>query len=73
MKEEIDLAMDLWPIKAQFDRMIGKPGEKAYVYQTLDEISQFYMRIGRMKEIAPEIAKMPDPSWIRKAAALPAR
>jgi len=26
-----------------------------------------------MKEIAPEIAKMPDPSWIRKAAALPAR
>jgi NitT/TauT family transport system substrate-binding protein len=73
LKEEIDLAMDLWPMKAQFDRIIGKPGEKAYVYQVLDEVAQFYVRIGRMKEIAPEIAKMPDPSWIRKAAALPAR
>jgi ABC-type nitrate/sulfonate/bicarbonate transport system substrate-binding protein len=73
LREEIDLAMDLWPMQAQFERMIGKPGEKVYVYQVLDEISQFYIRIGRMKEVAPEIMKMPDPSWIRKAAALPAR
>jgi ABC-type nitrate/sulfonate/bicarbonate transport system substrate-binding protein len=73
LREEVDLAMDLWPMQAQFERMIGKPGEKVYVYQVLDEISQFYIRIGRMKEVAPEIMKMPDPSWIRKAAALPAR
>ena len=73
LAEEVELARDLWPMSAQFDRMIGKPGEKAYVYQVLEEISQFYMRIGRMKEIAPEIMKMPDPSWIQKASALPAR
>lgn len=73
LAEEIELAKDLWAMPAQFERMIGKPGEKAYVYTVLDEISAFYQRIGRMKEIAPEIAKMPDPSWIRKAQALPAR
>ena len=73
LSEEVELARDLWAMPAQFERMIGKPGEKAYVYQVLEEISQFYMRIGRMKEMAPEIMKMPDPSWIQKAAALPAR
>ena len=73
LAEEVELARDLWGMPAQFERMIGKPGEKAYVYQVLEDISAFYQRIGRMKEIAPEIAKMPDPSWIRKAQALPAR
>ena len=72
-KEEIDLAMDLWPMKEQLPRMTGAPAEKVYVYRVLDEISKFYTRIGRMKEVAPEILKMPDPTWIQKAAALPAR
>jgi ABC-type nitrate/sulfonate/bicarbonate transport system substrate-binding protein len=73
LKEEIDLAMDLWPMKEQLPRMTGAPGEKVYVYRVLDEISRFYTRIGRMKEVAPEILKMPDPTWIQKAAALPPR
>lgn len=73
LAEEVDLARDLWPMSAQLDRMIGKPGEKPYIYQVLEEISQFYVRIGRMKEVSPEIMKMPDPSWIKKANALPAR
>lgn len=73
LKEEIDLAMDLWPLKEQLPRMVGAPGEKAYVDRVLEEISRFYTRIGRMKEVAPEIMKLPDPTWIQKAAALPAR
>ena len=73
LAEEIELARDLWAMPAQFERMIGKPGEKPYVFQVLEEISQFYIRIGRMKEVAPEIMKMPDPSWIQRANALPAR
>ena len=70
LKEEVDLAMDLWPLKVQVEKMRGKD---AYVFQALEEISQFYVRIGRMKEVAPEIAKMVDTQWIVKAVALPAR
>lgn len=73
LQEEVDLAMDLWPMKEQLPRMVSTPGHKAYVYTVLDEIGGFYTRIGRMKEVSPDIAKMPDPSWIQKAAALPAR
>jgi ABC-type nitrate/sulfonate/bicarbonate transport system substrate-binding protein len=73
LNEEVDLAMGLWPLKTQLEKMKGKPGEaKPYVYRALEDIAKFYIRIGRMKEM-PDIAAMIDTSWLDKAAALPAR
>jgi hypothetical protein len=53
--------------------MKGTPGEaKPYVSRALEGIANFYIRIGRMKEM-PDIAPMIDTSWLDKAAALPPR
>ncbi len=76
LKEEFDLALDLWPIKKQLEVMKGAGGQKAYVYEALDGITDFYVRLGRMKE--PEVtkaavSKLVDTGWLDKAAALPAR
>lgn len=73
LKEEIELATDLWPIAKQLTSMKGEGGKRPYVQEAIDGIAQFYVRIGRMKEVSPEIFKMIDTSWIDKAAALPAR
>ncbi len=73
LKEEIDLATDLWPLAEQIVRMKGEAGKPAYINEAIDGIAQFYVRIGRMKEISPEVVKMIDTSWIDKVAALPAR
>jgi len=77
LKEEIDLASDLWPLKTQLEVMKGAGGAKPYVFEALEGITDFYIRIGRMKE-TPDAAKaavnkMVDTSWLDKAAALPAR
>lgn len=73
LKEEISFAMDLWPLKTQLEKMKGTPGEaKPYVSRALEGIANFYIRIGRMKEM-PDIAPMIDTSWLDKAAALPPR
>lgn len=73
LNEEIELAMGLWPLRTQLEKMKGKPGEgKSYVYRSLEEIAKFYIRIGRMKEM-PDVAAMIDTSWLDKAAALPPR
>lgn len=76
LKEEFDLALDLWPIKKQLEVMKAG-GNKAYVYQALEGITDFYIRLGRIKD-APDVAKaavnkLVDTSWLDKAAALPAR
>ena len=73
LKEEIDLAMDLWPANEQIIRMKGDGGKPAYVTEAIDGIAQFYVRIGRMKEISPDIFKMIDLGWIDKATALAPR
>ncbi len=77
LKEEIDLAVDLWPIKKQIEAMKGVNGKKAYVYEALEDITGFYSRIGRMKEPLEQakasVNKLVDTSWLDKAAALPAR
>ena len=73
LKEEIDLAMDLWPANEQIIRMKGDGGKPAYVNEAIDGIAQFYVRIGRMKEISPDIFKMIDLGWIDKATALAPR
>ncbi len=73
LKEEIDLATDLWPIEEQLKVMKSQGGKPAYVNEAIEGIAQFYVRIGRMKEVSPAIFKMIDTSWIDKAAALPAR
>ena len=73
LKEEIDLAMDLWPMAEQIKRLKGEGGQKPYINDAIEGIAQFYVRIGRMKEVNPDIFKMIDLSWIDKAAALPAR
>lgn len=73
LEEEINFAMDLWPLKTQLEKMKGAPGEaKPYVYRALEGIANFYIRIGRMKEM-PDISAMIDTSWLEKAAALPPR
>lgn len=73
LNEEVDLAMGLWPLNTQLEKMKGKPGEgKPYVERALEDIANFYIRIGRMKEM-PDIKAMIDTSWLDKAAALPAR
>lgn len=77
LKEEVDLAVDLWPLKTQIEVMKGKGGAKPYVFEALEGITEFYIRLGRMKE-APDAAKaavnkLVDTSWLDKAAALPAR
>lgn len=78
LKEEIELAMDIWPIKKQIEVMKGTgDGKKPYVFEALEGITEFYIRIGRMRD-APDVAKanvnkLVDTSWLDKAAALPAR
>ena len=73
LKEEIDLATDLWPLADQIARMKGEGGKPAYINEAIEGIAQFYVRIGRMKEISPDIFKMIDTSWVDKVAALPPR
>lgn len=73
LKEEVDLAIDLWPLDEQIKRMKGVDGKKPYVNEAIEGIAEFYIRIGRMKEVSPAIFKMIDTSWIDKAAALPSR
>ncbi len=73
LKEEIDLAVDLWPLSEQGKLMKGEGGKPAYITEAIEGIAQFYVRIGRMKEVQPAIFKMVDQSWVDKAAALPAR
>ena len=73
LKEELDLALDLWPLKKQFEVMKGVGGQKPYIFEALEGITDFYVRLGRMKD--PEatkaaVNKMVDTSWIDKAAAL---
>lgn len=77
LKEEVDLATDLWPLKTQLEVMKGVGGAKPYVFEALEGVTDFYIRIGRMKE-TPDAAKaavnkLVDTSWLEKAAALPAR
>lgn len=72
LEEEIDLAVDLWPLQTQMEKMKAKQGDKSYVARSLEDISKFYMRIGRMKEM-PNVETLIDTSWLDKAAALPAR
>jgi ABC-type nitrate/sulfonate/bicarbonate transport system substrate-binding protein len=77
LKEEIDLAVDLWPLKRQIEAMKGVDGKKAYVYEALEDIAGFYVRIGRMKESLEQakvsVNNLVDTTWLDKAAALPAR
>ena len=77
LKEEIDLAVDLWPLNRQLESMKGVSGKKPYVYEALDDITAFYHRIGRIKEPLDQakvsVNKMVDTSWLDKAAALPKR
>jgi len=73
LKEEIELAVDLWPLAEQGKLMNGEAGKPAYITEAIEGIAQFYIRIGRMKEIQPAVFKMVDPSWVEKATALPAR
>lgn len=73
LKEEIELATDLWSLADQIPRMKGEGGKPAYINEAIDGIAQFYVRIGRMKEVSPDIYKMIDTSWIDKVSALPAR
>jgi ABC-type nitrate/sulfonate/bicarbonate transport system substrate-binding protein len=77
LKEEVDLAMDLWGLKKQQEAMKGVGGGKPYVFEALEEITAFYGRIGRMKEPLDQakasVNKLVDTSWLDKAAALPAR
>lgn len=77
LKEEIDLAADLWPLKTQLEVMKGVGGKKPYVFEALEGVAEFYVRIGRMKEgneaAKAAVTKMVDTSWLDKAAALPAR
>lgn len=73
LKEEVDLATDLWPLPEQIKLMKGEGGKTPYVREAIDGIAQFYVRIGRMKEVSPDVFKMIDTSWIDKVAALPPR
>lgn len=77
LKEEVDLAMDLWGLKKQQEAMKGVGGAKPYVFESLEDITAFYSRIGRLREPLDQakasVNKLVDTSWLDKAAALPAR
>jgi NitT/TauT family transport system substrate-binding protein len=73
LKEEVALATDLWPMEQQLKAMKTEGGKPPYINEAIEGIAQFYIRIGRMKEVSPAIFKMIDTSWIDKAAALPGR
>lgn len=73
LAEEVTLAMGLWPLSQQSEKMKGKPGEKTpYVHRALNGIAEFFIRIGRWKE-KPDISAMIDTSFLDKAAASASR
>lgn len=68
LKEETRLAMGSLDANAQLALLSGKDGAKPYIVNSYEKIAEFFVRVGRLKEV-PNYGPLVDASFMRDVAA----